>query len=89
MNTDGRGPDRGTALYRLEVDGPVPASWADWFEADAIVSVGAHTALEVRVTDQSELYGRLRRIHDLNLRLVSVTLMEGPTTTRCIEEKSK
>jgi hypothetical protein len=30
------------------------------------------TVLEVRVVDQSELHGRLRRIHDLNLTLVSL-----------------
>lgn len=63
--------------YRLEVGGPVAASWVDWFQADTITSVGENTLLEVRVADQAELYGRLRRIHDLNLRLISVKLV-GP-----------
>lgn len=64
-------------LYRLEIDGPVSDGWVDWFEADTVTPRGEHTVLDVRVADQAELYGRLRRIHDLNLRLVSVTRITG------------
>lgn len=62
--------------YRLEVAGRVGAAWSDWFEADRVVPSGANTLLRVRVADQSELYGRLRRIHDLNLRLVSLRQLD-------------
>lgn len=58
--------------YHLEVDGRVDPGWSGWFAADRIVPAGARTVLELRVADQSELYGRLRRIHDLNLQLVSL-----------------
>ena len=70
QHTDGR------LTYRLEVEGRIGARWRDWFEADTIRADGAATVLEVRVADQSELYGRLRRIHDLNLRLLSVTRID-------------
>lgn len=66
--TDGK-----AELYRLEVEGSVTASWVAWFEAETIARAGANTVLEMRVADQGELHGRLRRIHDLNLRLISVT----------------
>lgn len=82
---DAMNAERGTdhtdgALYRLEIGGSVAASWIDWFEADTITPLGENTVLEVRVSDQAELYGRLRRIHDLNLRLVSLTFV-GPAST--------
>lgn len=74
MSNDHEAAVRETALYRLEVAGTVAPSWVDWFDADTITPRGDNTVLEVRVTDQAELYGRLRRIHDLNLRLISVAL---------------
>jgi hypothetical protein len=64
-------------VYRLEVEGPVGSEWADWFGADAVIPAGSGTILEVHVADQAELFGRLRRIHDMNLRLVSVTRRHG------------
>lgn len=79
MDTDRETRNGGTVQYRLEVAGPVGASWAGWFEADAVTRRGENTVLEVRVQDQSDLYGRLRRIHDLNLRLISVTLVAPGT----------
>ena len=73
MEAEAKAPDRNLVLYRLEVGGRISASWAGWFEADTIRTVDDLTILDVRVADQAELYGRLRRIHDLNLRLISVT----------------
>ncbi len=77
MEAEVETPDRDLVLYRLEVGGRIPSSWAGWFDADTITTVGDLTVLDVRVADQAELYGRLRRIHDLNLRLISVTRI-GP-----------
>lgn len=77
MEPDHENAEVETARYRLEVAGPMASGWVDWFEADTISPLGENTVLEVRVRDQAELYGRLRRIHDLNLRLISVTF-EGP-----------
>lgn len=76
MSADGRTSNQDTLLYRLEIGGAVDRQWADWFGADTVRAAGNNTVLEVRVADQSELYGRLRRIHDLNLKLISVTRVD-------------
>lgn len=81
VNTDHESPDRETVLYRVVVAGWMARDWAGWFEADTVSTVGENTVLDIRVVDQAELYGRLRRIHDLNLGLISVTRIspEDPT----------
>ena len=73
MDAHDRGRGDGDLVYRLEVEGRIGQRWRDWFDADSVRTAGDRTILEVRVADQSELYGRLRRIHDLNLRLIAVT----------------
>jgi hypothetical protein len=47
-------------------------SWAGWFDCIDFRSVGDRTVLEIEVLDQAQLHSVLRRVHDLNLRLVSV-----------------
>jgi len=71
-----------SVLYRVEVAGALAASWPEWFAADAVRTVGENTILDVRVADQAELLGRLRRVHDLNLRLISVTRVEHQAETK-------
>lgn len=68
-----RGQDQEAGLYLVEVGGSVPESWKDRFGAEGMHEEGGNTVLEIRVRDQSELFGRLRRVHDLNLRLISLT----------------
>jgi len=63
-------------LYRVEVAGALAASWPEWFAAEAVRTEGENTILDIRVADQAEILGRLRRIHDLNLRLISLTRVE-------------
>lgn len=77
----GRRQDRSrdTVLYRLVVAGRLEESWLEWFSADVVDPGDEETVLWVRVADQSELFGRLRRIHDLNLTLLRLTL-EPPCT---------
>ena len=77
MIADHKDPDRETVLYRIVVAGQMAASSAEWFEADTVYTDASDTVLEVRAVDQADLYGRLRRIHDLNLRLISLTRL-GP-----------
>lgn len=72
MNSRNGNPETGTVLYRLEIAGCVDAGWSGWLEAERVTAVGENTVLEVRVSDQAELYGRLRQIHNLNLRLLSL-----------------
>lgn len=66
------GSGRQEICYLLEVEGTLSGAWAEWLEAEVVSAEPGLTRLRVRVADQAELYGRLRRIHDLNLRLSSV-----------------
>ena len=68
--------DAESVLYRVVVAGTLASSSPEWFAADAVRTAGENTILDVRVADQAELLGRLRRAHDLNLRLISVTRVE-------------
>lgn len=74
--------EEGGLLYRLEVRGNLSPRWRDWFEADSMTPAGPNTVIHLRVADQSDLYGRLRRIHDLNLRLISVRHVECESADR-------
>jgi hypothetical protein len=79
MKVNDRNRERGPEdelVYRLEVQGLVGPGWRRWFGADAVRPAVSSTVIEIRVSDQSELFGRLRRIHDLNLRLISVERVE-------------
>ena len=66
-----RARERGR-VYRLEVRGAVSHQWAGWFEAEEVTPSGPNTLIRIRVADQAELYGHLRKIHDMNLQLISV-----------------
>jgi hypothetical protein len=68
--------EKDSVLYRVEVAGALAATWPEWFGADAVRTLGENTVLDVRVADQAELLGLLRRVHDLNLRLISVIRVE-------------
>lgn len=69
---------RGTTTeYRIVVEGRIGAGWAGWFGADAVVPGDGTTELRVRVADEAELHGRLRRIRDLRLRLLSLVLLRS------------
>lgn len=72
-NQDRNGEDG--RLYQVEVGGPVPPNRWSWLGAEEVVQRGSVTVLRIRVVDQSDLYGRLRKIHDLNLKLISVQLV--------------
>jgi hypothetical protein len=63
--------------YRLELDGEIAEGWTEWFGSDVVQSVEGNTVLEVTVTDQAALHGVLRRVHDLHLRLISLTQIKS------------
>ncbi|HSJ15783.1 MAG TPA: hypothetical protein VK939_15360 [Longimicrobiales bacterium] len=65
----------GVTRYRLELEGEIAQEWAGWFDADHIESAGGRAVVDVTVADQAALHGVLRRVHDLHLRLVSLTLI--------------
>lgn len=62
-------------VYRLVVRGRVGEGWREWFGADALRPGDATTEIVVRVADQAELLGRLRRVVDLDLQLVELALL--------------
>jgi hypothetical protein len=62
----------GRLVYRLVVEGEVGAEWTAWFGDAAIVAASGRTTMELDVADQAELHGLLRRVHDLNLKIVAL-----------------
>ena len=64
-------------IYQIKVKGELDQSWTDWLgsirvivdqqDGDSVISI-----LTVDVIDQSNLFGILDRIRDLNIFLISV-----------------
>lgn len=69
--------DSGPMTYQIRVQGRLDAHWSEWFDGMAIQLDKQETTLPTTtltgVVDQSALHGILARIHDLNLKLLSVT----------------
>ena len=65
-------------IYQIRVRGQLDESWADWFD-NMTITVDCEsedqptTTLTCIMVDQAALQGILRRIHDLNLSLISVS----------------
>jgi hypothetical protein len=67
----------GPCFYEIRVQGQLPSGWSDWFSGLAIHSdPNGETALQGTLSDQSELFGVLTRIHALNLTLISINSLE-------------
>jgi hypothetical protein len=62
----------------MVVHGRVGEGWREWFGADALRPGDTTTEIVVRVADQAELLGRLRRVVDLDLQLVELALLRSP-----------
>ena len=68
-------------VYQIKLRGRLDASWSDWFDGMTLtLETGDDgspvTTLTGMVVDQAALHGLLARISDLNLTLISVTLVE-------------
>jgi hypothetical protein len=59
--------------YRMEVEGEIGPEWVGWFGADALLAANGRTSIELRVVDQAQLHGVLRRVHNLHLQVISLT----------------
>lgn len=69
-----------TQFYEIRVDGYLDAQWQDWFDGLTVTrEEDGTTLLFGPVPDQPALYGILRRVRDLGLPLVSVTLLSELT----------
>ena len=69
--------------YEIRLKGQLDDRWADWFGGLTItLEEGGDTLITGLVTDQSALFGLLKKVRDLGLPLVSVSLLEhGPSST--------
>jgi hypothetical protein len=60
-------------IYTIEIAGQLDAHWAAWFD-DLTITLNAagNTQLSGPVPDQAALYGVLKRLNNLGLKLISV-----------------
>ena len=66
-------------LYEIRVEGELPSDWSNWFEGMDIRSgPPGVTILSGLLADQAALHGILAKVRDLNLKLIAVSLVEGP-----------
>jgi hypothetical protein len=75
-----------TERYLIVIRGIIDQSWSAYFSGVNRISYsGDLTGICVEIADQSALYGLLNQIHDLNLRLVSIRLLDsdGVTPVEC------
>lgn len=69
--------------YTIRIKGHLAPGWSEWFAGMAITQTkSGETLLSGPVADQAALHGLLARIRDLNLTLVSVTLVEPKSPNR-------
>jgi hypothetical protein len=76
-------PDRPEAgRYEIRLTGRLDAHWTAWFDGLAVSqNTDGTTVISGDVADQAALHGLLQRVRDLGLPLVSVTRIDGETTT--------
>ncbi len=64
----------GSQHYLIVVQGILDIHWQEWFDGLTITpQPNGCTHLEGRIRDQAELHGILKRINNLNLKLISIT----------------
>ena len=63
--------------YQIRVTGHLGREWSDWFDGLSItLEDNGETLLSGPVVDQAALHGLLRKVRDLGLPLLAVTLMK-------------
>ena len=61
------------ATYEIRLQGHLPDRWAGWFgEVANVLDEDGRTRLTCPATDQSALYGLLKKVRSLGLPLLSV-----------------
>jgi hypothetical protein len=70
--------DEERAVYQIRVRGIIGRQWSAWFDDLEIVPLAdGETLLTGPVVDQAALHGILAKIRDLNLPLLSITLVSN------------
>jgi len=68
--------------YQIKIQGLIGESWSPYFPGMTLISeVTGVTRLFGELADQSALHGILNKIRDLNLKLISVQLLDGDGIT--------
>lgn len=60
-------------VYQIRIKGHLGAQWSEWFNGMTItLENNGDTLLTGIITDQSQLYGLLKKIRDLGMPLISI-----------------
>lgn len=76
--------DHGAGRYEIRVKGHLASRWSAWFDGMTLTRQDdGTTVIHGAVADQSALHGLLRKLNDIGVPLVSVTLTAptAPTHT--------
>ena len=60
----------------IKIKGLLDENWKEWFDGMDICYEGDLTVLSGEITDKAFMHGILNRIRDLNLKLISVDIIE-------------
>ena len=64
-------------MYEIRLEGHLGPEWTDWFEGLTLtLEDNGESLLTCAVVDQAALYGLLRKVRDVGLRLVSIIHVE-------------
>ena len=81
--TDPRRPDPAAGHYEIRLLGSLTPRWTAWFDGLQVSDAGdGTTVITGPIADQAALHGRLQRIRDLGIPLISVTRIDPPPTTK-------
>jgi hypothetical protein len=58
--------------YKVVIKGKLDKKWEEWFEGATVAVESGDTILTGFASDQTELHGLFRKIHDLHLTLKSL-----------------
>lgn len=70
---------KGDKTYIIQLAGYLDESWADWFYGMDLSyeEEGNKTIISGKIVDQSALHGILKKIRDLGMTLISVSLLDN------------